>query len=152
MSFRHNSTGIDPDSSILLLPDGWFTLKIFEAEEMKSKNGNDMVRVKCNVVNNPEYKEATLWHWIVFLPQEQKGAGISVQFRKAIGVPYGGDDIVDSDDWVGKRFEGHVIQETYEKKTRNKIESVRSINREAVSVGTDGEKITVGADDDEVPF
>ncbi len=148
MPFRHDSTGIDPDSSIMLLPPGWYVLKIFEAEERQSKKGNDMILVKCKVVNKPEYKEAELWHYVVFLPKDVPGAGISVMFRKAIGVPHGGDDIVDAEDWVGKKFQGHVIQDTYDGKTRNKIESIKGLEEVLVSANGKGSV----DDDDGVPF
>ena len=121
------------------MTEGWYTMKITEAEEQTSKNGNNMVLVKCSPVNEPSYSEASIWHYVVFLPKGQKGDGISVWFRKCIGVPFGGDDLVDADDWVGKKFKGYVIQETYEGKTRNKIGKIESL--EAVT-----------RTDDEVPF
>ena len=139
MSFRHDSTGIDPDSTVMLMPDGWYTLKITEAEELTSKKGNDMILAKCSPVNEPQYKDASIWHYIVFLPKEQPGAGISVEFRKVIGVPYGGDDIVDADDWVGRKFKAYVSKDTYEGKTRNKIVKISS-------------EETVQTEDSEIPF
>jgi hypothetical protein len=127
MSFRHDSTGIDPDATIALMPEGWYTFRIKEAEEMKSKKGYDQILAKCEPVNQPEYNDAMIWHYITFFQKSEKGAGVSVQFRKAIGVPYGGEDVVDADEWVGKKFEGYVVADTYEGKTRNKIKMVRSI-------------------------
>jgi hypothetical protein len=127
MSFRHDSRGIDPNAAMVLIPEGWFTFRIKEAEEMKSGKGYDQILAKCEPVNEPDYSEATIWHYITFFPKGEKAAGISVQFRKAIGVPYGGDDVVDADEWVGKKFEGYVVADTYEGKTRNKIKMVREI-------------------------
>ncbi len=139
MPFKHNSTGIDPTSTIMLMPDGWYTMKINEAEEMTSSKGNDMILVKCSPVNDPEYSEASIWHYVAFLPKGQKGDGISVWFRKCIGVPFGGEDTVDADDWVGRKFKAYVAQETYEGKTRNKISKVESLE-------------SVTQNEDEVPF
>lgn len=127
MSFRHDSTGIDPDATVALMPEGWYQFRIKEAEEMKSKNGYDQILVKAQPINEPDYSDATIWHYITFFPKGEKAAGISVKFRQAIGVPYGGDDLVDADDWVGKKFDGYVVAETYEGKTRNKIKMVRSV-------------------------
>lgn len=160
MSFRHDSTGIDPDdtSTVALVPEGLYTLKIFEAVEQVSSNGNNMVQVKCHIVNLPEFKEAELWHWVVFIEKGEKGDGISVMFRKAIGVPFGGDDIINADDWVGKKFQANVIQESYKDKKgttrkRNKIEtfSVKSLS-ESVAVGATSNGKGSPSDDDDVPF
>lgn len=128
MSFRHDSTGVDPNSTVALMPDGWYTMKITEAEEMTSKKGNPMILAKCSPVNEPDYKDASIWHYVVFIPKDQKGAGLSVMFRTAINVPCGGDDVVDAEDWVGKKFSAYVMQETYEGKTRNKFQSVKSLD------------------------
>lgn len=174
MSFRHDSTGVDPNAEpgIALMPDGWYTMKIFEAEEQVSKSKNDMVFCKCSPVNEPEYADAEIWHWVVFLPKERKGAGMSVQFRQAIGVPYGGDDEVDANDWIGKKFSAYIVTESYvieegkrkgEKRTKNKISSVRSLAdadaaTRAVSASANGapaSKSTPRAAeivDDDVPF
>jgi len=159
MSFRHDSTGIDPDdSTILLVPEGLYTLKIFEAEEQTSTKGNDMIQIKCKIVNLPELADAEIWHWVVFMPKDQKGAGISVMFRKAIGVPFGGNDTVDADDWVGKKFQAYIIQESYKDKTgnmrkRNKINtfSVKSLDAK-IPVQPNGNLAAEIAEDEEVPF
>jgi len=128
MPFKHDSTGIDPMNTMPLMPDGWYTLKIMEAEEQKSKNGNDMILCKCRPVNEPNYQEIEIWHYVVFIPKGNKGDGISVWFRKCIEVPYGGNDVIDADDWVGKKFKAYVVQSTYDGKTRNKIDRVESLN------------------------
>lgn len=124
MPFRHDSAGVDPDQ-FQLLEDGWYPFKIFEAEETKSKKGNDMILCKCEVFNHSDQANGTtIWHYVVFIPKGQKGDGISVHFRKSIGVPYGGDDVVDAQDWIGKKFMGKVTTEEYEGKRRNKIAEV----------------------------
>ncbi len=147
MTFRHNSTGVNPNATISMMPDGWYTMKIVSAEEQTSKKGNDMILVKCSPVNEPEYKEATLWHWVVFMPRGEKGDGISVHFRKCIGVAFGGDDIVDAEEWVGKKFAAYVSRELYKEKERNKIQMVKSLEEYATENG-----LPVPDKDDEVPF
>ncbi len=127
MPFKHDSSGIESNSTVLLMPDGWYTMKIDEAEEMKSQNGNNMILVKCSPVNEAQYTEMSIWHYVVFLPKGQKGDGISVWFRKAIGIPVGGNDVVDADDWVGRKFKAYVSQDTYKGKTRNKIIKVDTL-------------------------
>lgn len=142
MSFRHNSVGIDPDNTIALMPDGWYTMKITEAEEMTSSTGYPMILAKCSPVNNPDFADASIWNYVAFIPKGEKGDGISVHFRKAIGVPFGGDDVVDADEWVGKKFSAYVIRETYKGKTRNKFKEVRSLTDQEADLHRE----------DEVPF
>jgi len=121
MSFKYDSTGIT--SEFPLLPEGWYDFKIIEAEETQSSKGNNMVLAKCQVINNPDYDDI-LHHYVTFLPPDNKGAWINVAFRKAIGVPHGGDDIVDADDWIGKRFKGFVVEDEYQGQKKNKIQKV----------------------------
>lgn len=134
MPFKHDSRGIEAiGGATLLIPDGWYTLKIIEAEELRSKSGNDMVKIVCKPVNDPDYQDATIWHYVVFIPKGQKGDGINVYFRKCIGVAYGGDDIVDASDWVGRKFKGYVTKDTYEGKDKNKIIKVESLEENSRS-------------------
>lgn len=124
MPFRHDSRGIDPNSTMPLMPEGWYLMRIHSAEEQVSKKGNDMILAKCRPVNEQGYEDIEIWHYVVFIPKGQKGDGISVHFRSCIGVPYGGDDIVDASDWVGRKFKAYIVQETFDSKTRNKISQV----------------------------
>jgi len=146
MSFRHDSTGISADTEFELLPEDWYAFRIHDAEEQESSKGNDMILCKCRVINNQKYKDAEIWHYVTFLPKENKGAGISVQFRKCIGVAHGGNDIVDAEEWKGKTFLGFVVQDTYEGKTRNKIAKV------APPSGPESAASPSPAVDEEVPF
>jgi len=149
MSFLHDSTGVNPDVQYDLLPEGWYTFRIYEAEEMESKKGYPMILARCEVVGDVRYKDSSVWHYVVFIPKGQKGDGISVHFRKCIGVPFGGQDEVDARDWMGKKFMGYAVQETYEGKTRNKIAKVSPMpdaDKNATEVGNSGVK------DEEIPF
>jgi len=150
MSFRYNSSGISDEFP--LMPEGWYDFKIIEAEEMQSKKGNNMILVKCQVINNPDHTDV-IHHYVTFLPPENKGAWINVAFRKAIGVPAGGDDVVDAEDWVGKRFKGFVVaEEGQDGIKRNKIQKVSPLK--------DGMKEPIGAlkpslaktNDEDIPF
>jgi hypothetical protein len=150
MSFYHDSTGVDPDApAVALLPDGWYPFKIFDAEELESKKGNPMVLAKCQVFNDPRYPDQEVWHYVTFLPKDAKGAGISVHFRKCIGVPFGGNDLVDAEDWTGKRFMGKVLTEEYEGRKRNKIVEVSPMPKE--TAGKTAEPVAAGQDE-EIPF
>ena len=149
MSFRYDSTGINPDVTYDLLPEGWYTFRIYEAEELESKKGNPMVLAKCEVVGDQRYGDVHIWHYVTFIPKGKPGDGVNVHFRKCIGVPFGGDDEVEARDWMGKKFMGYAVQETYEGKTRNKISKVSPMpnaDKNPTQVGSSAAK------DAEVPF
>lgn len=142
---RHDSRGIDPNPSFPTLPEkAWFDFKVMEAEEMKSKKGLDMVKLKVQVINNPEWNGTTLFHYVTFIPKGVPGEGISVHFRKCLGLPYGGDDSIDEVDWEGKRFKATTVVEEYNGQKSSKIKLVDDIN-----AGNEG--ATVGSEQD-VPF
>lgn len=116
--FKHNSQGVDPNGGFPRLPPNqWYDFKITEAEEKMSSNNNPMIECTCKVINNPAFPDHEVQHIVTFLPKEKKGAGISVHFRKCINEPFGGDDEVDARNWVGKRFRGFVIEDSYTPKT-----------------------------------
>lgn len=138
-TFRHNSTGIDPDAVYPLLPDGWFPFKIVEAEAMQAKSGNNMVLAKCKCIDDRYSDCGVIWHYVVFIEKGEPGEGISVHFRKCIGEPYGGDDVVDTDSWEGKKFMGKVKTETYDSKKRNKIAEVSPFKADAAAKKSDSD-------------
>lgn len=146
MPFLHDSRGVNPDE-FALLPDGWYPFKIYEAEEMKSSKGHDMVLVKAEVFNDPRYMGFTVWNYVSFIPKDKPGAGISVHFKKCIGVPYGGEDMVDAKDWVGKKFMGKVSTEEYEGKRRNKFKEISPYDETLINHEKQAETAQ-----DEIPF
>ncbi len=105
MSFHYNATGIDPDvKSFELLPDGKYTLKITKATEAESKNKNFMVKLECEVVNNPDWNGRKVFHNVTFLAPSAKGAGMAIHFLKTIAQPFEGDLDVDVTAWEGAQF------------------------------------------------
>lgn len=127
MTIRHDSRGIDPNASFPTLPEGKvFEFRIMEATEMKSKKGLDMVKLRVEVIGDPEWNGTSLFHYIVFIPKGAPGEGISVHFRKSCGLPYGGDDAIEEQDWIGKRFKATTKVEEYEGKKSSKISAVES--------------------------
>lgn len=105
MSFRHNSTGIEPSQGKFTpLPEGEYRVVIEDAVEKTSKKGFPMIECTLAVIEDNNNQGKTLKHYVVFLPAGEKGDGISVHFRHCIGVPFGGDDEVDAQDWIGKKL------------------------------------------------
>lgn len=145
MSFQYDSTGIDPDQEFPLLPEGqWYPFKIFSAEEMQSSNGNPMILAKCEVYGDARYQDMQVWHYVVFIPKGHRGDGINVHFRKCIGVPFGGNDEIDAEEWVGKKFMGKIAHEVYKGKKNHKISEISPMQSQ--SVPTDKKE------EDEIPF
>jgi len=159
MPFNYDSTGVELANGFEPLPEGYYPLKIVEAEEKKSSKGNDMIEITCDVFNDPRFNGKELMHWVTFLPPKNpdgtpnKGAGMSVHFRKCIGVPWEGNVRVDSSEWLGKKFMAKVIVEEYSytdkkgkpaKGKRNKIKSVEPMDVKGFA--------DLDKSDDSIPF
>ena len=124
MSFYHDSTGII-DMGGDLLPEGkWFPFQITEAVEKVSKNGNNMLSLCCAVIDDPRWTKRIVYHNVVFLPAGERGDNMSVHFRKVIGRPYGGNDLIEGKNWIGCKFMGKVGIKTYNGKSNNEITAV----------------------------
>lgn len=67
-----------------------------------------MIELDVKVVEHATYQDHDMKHWVVFIPAGKKGDWVNVHFRKCIGVPYGGEDVVDASQWISKKFEGDV--------------------------------------------
>lgn len=145
MSFKHDSTGVDPDVAGLL-PEGDYEFKIIDAVEEVSKKGFNMVKTTVEV-STGDLAGKQIDHYVVFIPKGQKGEGINVHFRKCIGVPYGGNDVVDAQDWIGKRFKAKctVTENTY--KDKSGVEKKGKNNQLSYIEPVEG-----GAVDSEIPF
>lgn len=128
--FYHDSSTIrlDEPKQFTLIPEGtWLEFKIIDVVEKRTARGMDMLSLKCEVQDHSDYEGRWVYHNVVFIPAGQKGDGMSVHFRKCIGVPYGGNDLVDGLTWMGKRFMGKVGVSEYDGKTRNEIKVVASL-------------------------
>lgn len=123
MSFRYNATGVSMNN-FKLLPEGWMGFKIVEAEERESKNGDYQVLAKCKAQDSRYADCSEVWHYVTFLPKENKGASIPLHFLKCIGQPYEGEFTVDADKWLGKKFMGKVTVDEYQGKTNNKLKEI----------------------------
>lgn len=151
--FWHNSSGIDPTGGTKgeLIPSGlWLAFQIIDAEDKKTKTQRDMLNLKCEVVDHAQWKGKWVWHTVVFIPKGEKGDGMSVHFRKCIGMPYGANDLVDGLKWIGKRFMGKVIIDEYNGKKNNKIDAVSPYGENNKTPAEPAPAIVEGEDD--VPF
>ena|ERR1041385_4688876 len=115
MDYSYDSTGIDPDKKGggKLVPEGWHLWRIKKAEPTKSKSGNFMVKLECEIINNIDLMGKTLPHWVTFLPKDKQGAGIAIHFLKVIGQPWEGKFNVVVADWVGGEFRGRTEDQPF---------------------------------------
>ncbi len=133
-----------------LIPTGqWLPFQIIDAEDKKTKTGRDMLNLKCEVVDDARWKGKWVWHTVVFIPKGEKGEGMSVHFRKCIGMPFGANDLVDGLAWVGKRFMGKVIIDEYNGKKNNKIDAVSPYGAKS---SAEPEPQASEVVEDEIPF
>lgn len=101
----YDATGIDPDvKSFELMPDGKYTLKITKAERTKSKNGNLMAKLECEIINNPDFNGRKVFHNVTFVDPGSKGAGMAINFLKTISQPWEGKIQIDIPAWEGAQF------------------------------------------------
>jgi hypothetical protein len=83
-------------------PAGEYTLEVVDAAEKVSQNGNDMIVLKCKVVEDGEVKGGKITDHLVFTPK----AFFKVdEARAALGFKVIPDEEVDveADDFIGKR-------------------------------------------------
>lgn len=137
MSFSYNAEGVEMGGKFSPAPAGIYSLVIEEAKEKTTKKGDRMVSAKCSIDDAGEYLGRTVWHNVTFLPKERKGAGMALEFLKAIGEPYEGLFDVDADNWKGKTFKAKVGIE----------KDLKGIDRNTISF-----LLKQGEDDSEVPF
>jgi len=150
MSFSFNAKGIKMDEAAVA-PEGVYTLQIKKASDFDkegnpriTKNGDPYVSVKCEIDDTGEWLGTTVFHNVTFLPKEKKGAGMALQFLKAIGEPYEGVFDVEPDNWIGKRFRAKLkVTKDLNGRPKNEIAYliVDQINSETRPVS-----------DEEVPF
>jgi hypothetical protein len=158
MPFPHNSKNVSTEGPKKpVLPKERYVLSIFDAKETTSKKGDPMIELDVKVIEHAVYQDHDLKHWVVFIPAGKKGDWVNVHFRKCIGVPHGGEDIVDASQWVGKKFEADVDIDT--KPYTNKKGEVKTDPRNAIvrvypykDIFPEVEASTANEKDSEIPF
>lgn len=126
--FTHDAAAPTEGGGIVLLPAGIYELVITKVEEKKSNAGDPMVNVTCEVMNNPEYNGAKVYHNVTFMSKEKPGAGMSSHFLKCINQPYEGAVSVDPQAWVGEDFRAKLMPEEFEYKKGPKVGQKTKVN------------------------
>lgn len=120
MPFSHDAAEPTTGGGVLL-PEGPYELVITDVKEQKSKAGDPQVNVTCEVMNNPEFNGARVYHNVTFLPKDKKGAGMASHFLKCINQPYQGPIEVDPEAWKGEKFQAIINHRAYKKEDGTEV-------------------------------
>lgn len=130
--FTHTFAAESEMKSFPLLPDGQYELQITNTEERKTKAGDPMVNVECEVINHDEHNGRRVFYNVSFLPKDKPGAGMSTHFMKSINQPHEGTAEINCEDWIGEKFRAKIGSREYTKKdgtkaTTNNIEGIEAL-------------------------
>lgn len=103
------------EQSFKPIPVGDHRVRIASAEEQRSGKGYPMVKLILDVSGH----NATVWHWIVFLFDNQKLTNQKLgEFWNSFGIEVGNLDFTS---WIGKVGAAKIKHEEYNGETNAKI-------------------------------
>ena len=106
-----------------LVPEGDYVVKVERSEGGLTKDGT---RHKADLFLSIHDQASNaglgwLWNTITFIPEGEKGHGMWLHANKCLDMPYDGDVVIETDDYIGKSSLAHVVIDEYQGKKRNKI-------------------------------
>ncbi len=103
------------EQSYDLIPVGDHRVRIKDAEETKSKSGNDMIKLTLEVSGY----HSTIWYYLVFMPDNSKLTNTKLsQLWESFGINEGNMDV---QNWVGKVGAARVKHEIYQGEPQPRI-------------------------------
>ena len=103
------------EQSFKPIPAGDFRVRIASAEEQTSKSGNQMIKLVLDVSGY----NSTIWHWIVFMPDNAKLTNQKLgELWNSFGINQGDFNLAN---WKGKVGAAKVKHEDYEGNPTAKI-------------------------------
>lgn len=103
------------EQSFKPIPVGDHRVRIASAEECTSKTGNQMIKLILDVSGY----NSTIWHWVVFLPDNQKLTNQRLgELWNSFGIPQGNFNL---QSWVGKVGAAKVKHDDYNGEVSAKI-------------------------------
>ena len=103
------------EQSFKPIPVGDHRVRIASAEEQTSNSGRQMIKLVLDVSGY----NSTIWHFIVFMPENQKLTNQKLgEIFKSFGIPQGNFNL---QQWVGKVGAAKVKHEEYNDNTNPKI-------------------------------
>ncbi len=95
------------ETSFKPIPVGDHRMRVASAEEQTSNSGNQMIKLVLEVSGY----NSTIWHWIVFMPENQKLTNQKLgEFWNSFGIQQGNFNL---QSWVGKVGAGKVVHKDY---------------------------------------
>ena len=114
INWNFNSSDYE-EQSFKPIPIGDHRVRIASAEEQVSSNGKQMIKLVLNVSGY----NSTIWHFIVFMPDNQKLTNQKLgELWNCFGIPQGNFDL---HTWVGKVGAAKVKHEDYNGEPSAKI-------------------------------
>ena len=103
------------DTNFKPIPVGDHRMRVASAEEQTSANGRQMIKLVLEVSGH----NSTIWHWLVFMPDNQKLTNQKLgEFWNSFGIQQGNFNL---QSWVGKVGAGKVKHEDYNGAANAKI-------------------------------
>ena len=97
------------------IPVGDHRVRIASAEEQTSSKGNQMIKLVLEVSGH----NATIWHYIVFMPENEKLTNQKLgELFNSFGIQQGNFNL---QSWIGKVGAAKVKHELYDGETQPKI-------------------------------
>ena len=103
------------EQSFKPIPVGDHRVRILTAEEQTSNSGRQMIKLVLNVSGH----NSTIWHFLVFMPENQKLTNQKLgELWNSFGIPQGNFNL---QEWVGKVGAAKVKHDTYNNEPSAKI-------------------------------
>ena len=103
------------EQSFKPIPVGDHRVRTASAEEQTSNSGRQMIKLVLNVSGH----NSTIWHFIVFMPENQKLTNQKLgELWNSFGIPQGNFNLKE---WVGKVGAAKVKHDTYNNEPSAKI-------------------------------
>lgn len=103
------------ETSFKPIPVGDYRVRIASAEEQTSSSGNQMIKLVLDVSGH----NATIWHFVVFMPDNQKLTNQKLgELWNSFGIPQGNFNL---HEWVGKVGAAKVTHKDYNGEPTAKI-------------------------------
>lgn len=114
INWNFNSNDYE-EQSFKPIPVGDHRVRIASAEEQTSKSGNQMIKLVLDVSGH----NSTIWHYIVFMPENQKLTNQKLgELFNSFGIQQGNFNL---QSWIGKVGAARVKHELYDGEPQPKI-------------------------------